>query len=155
MIDQEEILNVDKIVFDDTSQERKSWTCLRKLCCRSLTVFLSQHFVTLLIIFGCFGRIPLSKTCDKSIVCVGILCSAAGWTLQSTRLWTSYFLWKIASLYPWWVCPRRENHNLFTVGSNWNLSTNIWQTLLFLINTLSHFTMLCKERLKISSLFKV
>ena len=30
-----------KIVFDDNNQERKSWSCLRKRCCRSLIVFLS------------------------------------------------------------------------------------------------------------------
>ena len=54
-------------------------------------MFLSQVFVILLIIFGCFWRNHLSKTCDGSTVCVGILCSAAGYILTSPRLWTSYF----------------------------------------------------------------
>ena len=79
MIDQENNINLGKIVFDDNNQERKSWACLGQTCSRSLIVFLSQLFVILLIIFGCFWRIHLTKTCDESTVWVGILCSAAGY----------------------------------------------------------------------------
>ena len=86
MTDQEENINLCKIVFDDNNQERKSWACLGQTCSRSLIVFLSQLFVNLLIIFGCFWRIHLSKTCDESTVWVGILCSAAGYILPSPRL---------------------------------------------------------------------
>ena len=38
-----------------------------------------SFFVNLLLVFGCFWRNHLSKTCDESAVCVGILCSAAGY----------------------------------------------------------------------------
>ena len=86
MTDQEENVNLGKTVFDDNNQERKSWSCLGQTCSRSLIVFLSQLFVILLIIFGCFWRIQLSKTCDESTVWVGILCSAAGYILPSPRL---------------------------------------------------------------------
>ena len=86
MTDQEDNINLGKIVFDDNNQERKSWACLGQTCSRSLIVFLSQLFVILLIIFGCFWRIHLSKTCDESTVWVGILCSAAGYILPSPRL---------------------------------------------------------------------
>ena len=86
MTDQEDNINLGKIVFDDNNQERKSWACLGQTCSRSLIVFLSQLFVILLIIFGCFWRIHLSKTCDESMVRVGILCSAAGYILPSPRL---------------------------------------------------------------------
>ena len=68
MTDPEENLNLGEIVFDDNNQERKSWSCLGQTCSRSLIVFLSQLFVNLLIIFGCFWRIHLSKTCDESTV---------------------------------------------------------------------------------------
>ena len=81
MTDQEDNTNLGKSVFDDNNQERKSWDCLGQTCSRSLIVFLSQLFVILLIIFGCFWRIHLSKTCDESTVWVGILCSAAGYIL--------------------------------------------------------------------------
>ena len=37
--------NLDKIVFDDNNQKRKSWSCLEQTCSRSLIVFLSQLFV--------------------------------------------------------------------------------------------------------------
>ena len=70
MTDQEDIFNLGKIFFDDNNQERKSWACLGQTCSRSLIVFLSQLFVILLIIFGCFWRIHLSKTCDESTVWV-------------------------------------------------------------------------------------
>ena len=89
MTDQEDIINLGKIVFDDNNQEKKSWACLGQTCSRSLIVFLSQLFVILLIIFGCFWRIHLSKTCDESTVWVGILCSAAVYILPSPRLWAS------------------------------------------------------------------
>ena len=86
MSDQEESINLGKIVFDDKNQERKFWACLGQTCSRSLVVFLSQLFVVLLIIFGCFWRIQLSETCDESTVWVGILCIAAGYNLPSPRL---------------------------------------------------------------------
>ena len=89
MADQEDIINLGKIVFDDNNQERKSWACLGQTCSRSLSVFLSQIFVILLFIFGCFWRIHRSKTSDESTVWAGISCSAAGYILPSPRLWTS------------------------------------------------------------------
>ena len=41
MTDQEDNINLGKIVFDDNNQERKSWACLGQTCSRSLIVFLS------------------------------------------------------------------------------------------------------------------
>ena len=79
MTELEDKINLDKNVFDDNNQERKSWSCLGQTCYRSLIVFLYKLSVILLIIFGCFWRIHLSKTCDESTVWVGILCSAAGY----------------------------------------------------------------------------
>ena len=54
MTDQEDKTILGKIVFDENNQERKSWACLGQTCSRSLILFLSQLFVNLLIIFGCF-----------------------------------------------------------------------------------------------------
>ena len=86
MTDQEENINIGKIVLDDNNQERKYWASLGQTCSRSLFVFLSKLFVILLNIFGCFWRIHLSKTCDESTVWFGILCSAAGYILSSESL---------------------------------------------------------------------
>ena len=86
MTDQEDYFNLGKIVFDENNQEKKSWACLGQTCSRSLFVFLSQLFVILLIIFSCFWRIHLSKTCDEPTVWVGCLCSAAGINFPSPRL---------------------------------------------------------------------
>ena len=82
---QEDNIILGKIVLDDNNQERKSWACSGQTCSRSLIVFLFQLFVTLLIIFGSFWRIHLSKTCDESAVWVGILCSAAGYIFTLTK----------------------------------------------------------------------
>ena len=68
MTDQEDNINLGKIVFDDNNQEKKSWACLRQTCSTSLIVFLSQLSVILLIIFGCFWQIHFSKTCEESTV---------------------------------------------------------------------------------------
>ena len=86
MTDQEDNINVGKIAFDDNNQEGKSWACLGKTCPSSLIVFLSQLSFILLIIFGCFWRIHLSKPCDESTVWVGVLCSAAGYILLPPSL---------------------------------------------------------------------
>ena len=86
MTDLEDNINLGKIVFDDNNQERKSCYSFRQTCSRLLIVFLCQHFVFLLIIFGCFWKIHLSKTCDESTVWVGTLCSAPGYILPSPRL---------------------------------------------------------------------
>ena len=85
MADQEGNIILGKIVLDNKNQERKSWACLGQTCSRLLIVFLSQLFVILLIIFGSFWRINLSKTCGESTVWVVILCSAAGYNLPSPR----------------------------------------------------------------------
>ena len=61
MTDQEDTINLGKILFDDNNQERKSWACLGQTCSRSIIVFLSQLFVILLIIFGCFGDFSFQK----------------------------------------------------------------------------------------------
>ena len=86
MTDQEDNMNLGKIVFDDNNQEKKLWACLGQTCSRSLIVFPYQLFVILMIIFGCFWRIQLSKTCDESTVWGRILCSAARYILPSPRL---------------------------------------------------------------------
>ena len=73
MTDLKDNINLGKNVFDDNNQEKKSWAHLGQTCSRSLIVFLSQLFVILLIIFGCFWKIHLSKTCDESTGRDGIL----------------------------------------------------------------------------------
>ena len=86
MTELDDKINLDKIVFDENNQDRKSWSCLGQSGSRSLIVFLSQLSVILFIIFGCFWRIHLSEICDESTVWVGIPCSAAGYILPSARL---------------------------------------------------------------------
>ena len=86
MTGQEDNNNLGRFVFDDNNQKRKLWACLEQSCSRSLIVFLSQLFVSLLIIFGCFLTIHLSKICEESTVWVEFLCSAAGYILPSPKL---------------------------------------------------------------------
>ena len=86
MPDHTDHINLDKIVFDDQNVERLLWSCLGQTCSRSLILFLSQFFVKLLIVCGCFRPIHMAKTCDESTVWVGILCSAAGFISPTPKL---------------------------------------------------------------------
>ena len=87
-------------------------------CSRCLIVFLYELFVILLIIFGCFWRIHLSKTCETK--------QLFGWEFFVVQLGTAYhhqdseqviFPQEIAPLYVWLVRPRRTNNKLFRNGS--------------------------------------
>ena len=147
MTDQEDNIYLGKVVFDDNKQEGKSWTCLGQPCSRSLIVSLSQQFVTLLIIFGCFWRIHLSKP-EKN--------PPFGWEFWVVQQNTFYFhqdygqnnFYKKSCLYIFcrslW---EGKVTTFFTIGSKMELFNQI--------NTLRHFMMLCKKKLKISSLFEV
>ena len=87
----EDKINPGIFVVNDNNQDRKSWSCLGQPCSTSLTVFLSQRFVNLLIIFHCLWRIHLSESCVESTARDGIFCSAAEYILPLTGLWTGYF----------------------------------------------------------------
>ena len=154
MTDLEDKVNLGEIAFDGNNQERKSWSCLGQTCSRSLIVFLSLLYVILLIIFGCFWRIHLSKTCDESTVWVGNFCNAAGYTLHSPRLWTSYILWKIESWFYWLVPQKLKSLSLFTIVQKLEHFKQSLTKYTFPINIANLFTMLCKNKLKISSLYR-
>ena len=85
MIYQEDRITLGKIVFDDMNQKKKLWASLGQTVSRSPIVFLSHLFVISLIAFGCIWTTYIWKKCDKSIVCVGNLCSTAEDILHSPR----------------------------------------------------------------------
>ena len=132
MTDLEDNFNLGEIVCDDNNQERKRWVCLGQTCSRSLIVFQSQLFVILLIIFGCFWINHLSKTSDEPTVCVGILCSAAGYNLPSPRFWTSQFPQKPSLHFIGWSFRNWKIAAYLQLAKNWNISTKVWQNSLFL-----------------------
>ena len=61
MIDQEDIFNLGKIVFDDNNQKRNSWACLGQTCSTSLIVFLSQLFNFCWLYLVAFGEFIFQK----------------------------------------------------------------------------------------------
>ena len=95
-------------------------------------MFLSQLYVNLLTILGCFWKIQLSKICDESNVWVGVLCNVAGYVLPSTRLWTNYLLQKIEVLLLGWSFRNWKILASLQLAKNWNISTKVWQNILFL-----------------------
>ena len=148
--DQQDNINPENVFFDDNSQERKSWSCLQQTSSRSLIVFLSQLFVIIIIIFGCFWTIHLSRPCCESTVRVGILCSTAGCKLPSPSLWTSWFLQKM-HLYRA-VHPRGASHNFFTNASKLErFKQNLTNYTFFN----QHSQSLYRKKMIVSSLFKV
>ena len=155
MIDQEDNINLGKNVFDDNNQQRKSWACLGPTFSRSLIVFLSQLSVILLIIFGCFWRIQLSKTRDESTVWVGF-CVVQQDTFYPHQDFEQVSFYKKSRLHIIGIALRdKKSHNLFTIGSKIEPFKQILAKFTFFINTLRHFMVLCNLKLKISSLFKV
>ena len=98
MTDQKDSPNLGKIVFDDNNEERTFWACLGQTCSRSLIVFLSQLSVILLIIFGCFWRIHVSRICDESAV----------WVLKNQT--------KIECSFHWSVLQKLGNFSFYTTG---------------------------------------
>ena len=61
MTELEDKANLDKIVFDDNNQEKKSWSSLGQTCSRSLFVFLSQLIVILSSTLDAFGELVFQK----------------------------------------------------------------------------------------------
>ena len=116
---------------------------------------LSQLFLFLLIIFRCFSRIHLAKTCEASTFWLGFLCSSVSCILPLPRLGTNLIVQKIVTLHPWSVLLRLENRNLFKIASKWEPLIQSLTKFALLIITSSHFTMLCNKRLNVPSLFKV
>ena len=84
MADLEDKIILGKNVFDDNNQERKSWSRLGQTCSRSLIVLLSQLFVLLLIDFGWFWRIHLSKKGYAEE-------NWSPWVCAESNLWISWF----------------------------------------------------------------
>ena len=82
MIDQEDNTNLGECVLDDNNQVGLFGTNLFQI----FNLVLSQLLMILLIIFGCFWRIHLSKICGESTVWLGIVCNAAGYVLFSPRI---------------------------------------------------------------------
>ena len=149
-----EDINLGKIDFDENHQERKSWSCLGQTCSRSLIVFLSQLFVILLIIFGCFCRIHISQNLWR-INCLGwnfVQCGRIHFT--RTKIMNKLFSTKVESLFYWLDCPKLKNRSLFTVGEKLEHLNKSLTKFSFLINIPNLSTMLCWRKLKISSLCK-
>ena len=125
MTDQEDNINLGKSVFDDNNQERKSWSCLGQTCSRLLIVFLSQFFVNLLIIFGCFWRIHLSKTCDESTVWLEF-CVVRQGTFDPHRDYEQVNFYKKSSLYfIGWSFRNWKIAAYLQLVKNWNISTKV------------------------------
>ena len=154
MTDQEHKIDLGVIAFDDNNQDRKSWACLGQTCSRYSIGFLSQLLAILLIIFGCFWRIHLSKTCDESTVRTGILRSAARYIFTLTNIMNNIISTENRVFISLVELSESVKSQLVY---NW-LKNGTFQPKfdkIFLINTPSHLLVLCKKRLKVSRLFKV
>ena len=155
LTDQEGNFRLCKIVFHDNNQESESWLWYGQTCYGLLNVFLSQLFVNLFTIFGCFWRIHPSKTCDESIVRVGTMCVASGYISPSPRLRRTLFQQqnRVVILL---VGPSETRKS--TLIYNW-LKIEPFKHILikftFSVDSRSHFTTLYNEKLVISNLFKV
>ena len=130
-MDQEHNINLDKIVFDENVQERKSWACLGQTCSRSLIVFLSQLFVILLIIFGRFRRIHFAKTCDESIVWLEFCAVRQDTCYPHADYEQVNFCKKSSPYFIGWSFRNWKFAAYLQLAENWNISTKDRQNSLF------------------------
>ena len=125
MTDLEDNINLGKIVSDDNNKERKSWACLGQTCSRSLIVFLSQVSVFLLIIFGCFWRIYLSKLVNNQLFGLDF-CVVRQDTFYPNQDYERGNSYKKSSLYfNGWSIRNWKIAAVLQMAKNWNISTNI------------------------------
>ena len=129
MTDQEDNINLAKIVFDDNYQQRKSWACLGQTCSRSSIVFLFQLFVFFLLSLVGFGKFILQKFVTTPLF-VWDFCVVQQDTFNPHQDYELFNFYKKSRHY---IVGRsfRSGKILFTFGSKWNLSNKIWQNLLF------------------------
>ena len=107
-------------------------------------MFLSQLFVILLIIVGCFWKILLSKTCDDSTVWMGTLCSAAGYILQSPRLRFVKLFKKLCLQIVGRSIRDKQVITYSQLAQNWNISTK-FDEIYFFLSTFAN-TLRCYEK---------
>ena len=123
--DQEDRIILGKIVFDDNDQERKSWAYLGQTCTRSLIVFLSQLFVILLIIFGCFWRIQCQKLVTNQLLRLEI-CAVRQDTFNPHKDYEHFNFYKKSSVYfIGWSFRNWKVAASLHLAKNWNISTKV------------------------------
>ena len=148
MTDQEDNINLGKIVFDDNNQERKSWACLGQTCSRSLIVFLSQLFVILVIIFGCFGDFTFQNLVTKQLFGLEF-CAVRQDTFYLHHDYEQVNFYKKLSLYfIGWSFRNWKIAVYLQLAKNWNNSNKIWQNLLFLTTFPTSLRCYAKENWK-------
>ena len=125
MNDQEDYINLGKIVFDDNNEERKSRACSEQACSRLSGVFLYQFFVILLIIFGCSWEFTFQKPMTNPLF---------GWKFSVLQRDTSYYhqdyakvsFYNKSRLFVTGRSPRDGKLTSFLqLAQNWNLLTKL------------------------------
>ena len=145
MTELEDKINLDKIVFDDNNQERKSRFCLGQTCSRSIIVFLSQFFVILLIILVAFGEFVFQNIVTNPLF---------GWKFCVVKQDTSHphqdyeqvNIYKKLHIYIVGRSLRDEKViNHLRVAQKWNLPSKILQMLLFCQHSQTRYDVMQKE----------
>ena len=147
MNDQEDNNILGKIVFDDNNQDRKSRSCLDKpvpdrwLCfCPNILSFCWSSLVA-------FGEFTSQKLVTKQLFRLEF-CAVRQDTLYPHQDYEQVNFYKKSSLYfNVWSIRNWEVAADLQLAKNWNISTKVWQNLLF-INIPNLFTMLCKKEIE-------
>ena len=150
MTDQEENINLGKIVFDDNNQDKKSWSCLRQTCSRSLIVFLSQLFVIFLSSSVAFGEITFQKLVTSQLSGLEF-CVLQQDTICPHQDYEQVNFYKKSSLYSnGWSLRNWKIAVDLQLAKRGTFQTKFDKIYSF-INFLNLFTLLCKKKSKISS----
>ena len=132
MTDQEDNINLGKIVFDDKNQERKSWACWDKpvpdrwLCfCPN---FLSFCWSSLLA----FGEFTFQKLVTNQLFWLEFYAVRQD-TFYPQQYYEQVNFYKKSCLYfIGWTFRNWKIAASLQLAKNWKVSTKVWQNLLFL-----------------------
>ena len=146
MTELEDKINLDKIVFDDNNQERKSCSCLGQTCSRSLIVFLSQLFVILLISLVAFGEFIFQKLVTNQLFGLKF-CVVRQGTFYLTKIMNKLISTKnrvfISLVGPSETGKSQLIYNWLKIGT---FQPKFDKKILFFINIPNLSTMLCKRK---------
>ena len=133
MFDQEDNINLAKIVFDDNNQERNSWACVGQTCSRPPSFFFCFNFLYIWRLnLVAFGELKFQKRVTNRLF---------DWNFFVAQQATIYIhqdceqinLCKNSCLCN--VCPSFRDKKVTSClqwAQTWNVSTEIWQSLVFL-----------------------
>ena len=152
MTDQEDNFNLRKVFFDDNTRERNLWSCLGRTCPRLWLSFCPNFCYLVDYLLLLLENIPFQKMWRNYwSIEISDLCSRIHFTLTKSMNRSIFLKNRVFSS----LVGSFETGKLQIIYNWIKLGTFQPKVGSFFVNTANHFMMLCKKKLKNSSLFKL